>query len=61
MTQEEQNATEQNATSECFMDYAMKLKYGDRIRVEVNDEYIIYMVLEEGDLPYLSTEKIEVI
>ena len=50
-----------NTTTEHSTDYTLKLVDGDRIRIEVNGEYITYLRLANGALSYLGTEQIRVI
>ena len=42
-------------------DYTLKLQDNDRVKVEINGEYITYMRVIDGKFSYLGHEGIEII
>lgn len=48
-------------TTEYFKDYTLKLKDADRIRIEVNGEYITYLRVIDGVVSHLATDQVIVI
>lgn len=44
-----------------FREYTLNISDGDRIRIQINGEYVTYMRCVDGTLAYLESDKIETI